>query len=276
MITHLTERQRARFGEFADKWTAIGLSTDPANRKKAETGVRMAYKAAGLKPPKQIIWFDSPLAMCATHALLAHLDKDNAGRILGPIFKMGMAHKVAAEADRGVTTPTISRILNEIVAMIHDVDLRTTGVAGLRQKASMGIADLRLTEYINAWENLGGAPSSVLRRIAFMLESELKSGDYHTGLNAMDQVVYKILTGVQQTQRVTVNQAVSNKIEPATHPVFNAVYDTVLQMGRGVLKNQLHVVLDDSNGVRPWHVTDGAIHYDDVASDHAANLGPGP
>ena len=32
MIEELTEEQIARFHEFVDKWTKIGLSTEPMNR----------------------------------------------------------------------------------------------------------------------------------------------------------------------------------------------------------------------------------------------------
>ncbi len=41
MIIELTQEQKSRFMEFVDKWTKIGLSTEPANRPKAEDGVRI-------------------------------------------------------------------------------------------------------------------------------------------------------------------------------------------------------------------------------------------
>jgi len=48
--------------QFAEKWTGIGLSTDPANRPEAETAIYEVYRLAGYSPP-QIIWADSPVAM---------------------------------------------------------------------------------------------------------------------------------------------------------------------------------------------------------------------
>lgn len=47
---------------MVEKWTAIGLSTEPTDRARAEAGMALAYKAAGLVCPTQIIWFASPLA----------------------------------------------------------------------------------------------------------------------------------------------------------------------------------------------------------------------
>ena len=69
MIEKLTKEQEARFPEFIDKWTKIGLCTEPANRSMAEKGVREAYRISGLKPPKKIVWCGSPFSMGLTRAL---------------------------------------------------------------------------------------------------------------------------------------------------------------------------------------------------------------
>jgi len=68
-ITTLTEEQKARFPEFIQKWTDIGLSTSPANRKEAEAGIIEAYAIAGLPAPK-IVWCGSPLSQGLTRALI--------------------------------------------------------------------------------------------------------------------------------------------------------------------------------------------------------------
>ena len=69
-LTKLTRAQKAMLPAIRDEWIAIGLSTEPADRPRAEAGVRLAYRAAGLPEPKQIVWCGSPLALCLTHALL--------------------------------------------------------------------------------------------------------------------------------------------------------------------------------------------------------------
>ena len=63
MITELTPEQEAQLKVYAEKWRKIGLSTEPANRPEAERGVNLAYELAGLKPPKEIIWCQSPYEM---------------------------------------------------------------------------------------------------------------------------------------------------------------------------------------------------------------------
>ena len=62
-VDALTDEQRARFAEWVEKWTAIGLATGPADRPKFERSVAKCYQAAGLAPPKRVVWATSPLVM---------------------------------------------------------------------------------------------------------------------------------------------------------------------------------------------------------------------
>jgi len=73
-IKSLTKEQIARFPEFVQKWTQIGLSTEPANRREAEIGITEAYHVAGLEKP-MIVWCGSPLAQGLTRALVFNLEK---------------------------------------------------------------------------------------------------------------------------------------------------------------------------------------------------------
>src|SRR5215471_18380124 len=52
----LTEAQLARVPEFADRWTKIGLCTEPADRPRAEAAIREMYRQGGLDPPAKIVW----------------------------------------------------------------------------------------------------------------------------------------------------------------------------------------------------------------------------
>lgn len=62
-IKELTEEQKARRQEYYELGVKIGLCTDPADRTRAEWGIREAYACADLAPPKEIVWVDSPMAM---------------------------------------------------------------------------------------------------------------------------------------------------------------------------------------------------------------------
>src|SRR5579864_2191388 len=79
-IEKLTPEQEARMDEWIDKWTAFGLSTEPANRAEAERGIRMAYEAAGKTAPEKIVWCGSPLSQGLTRAIVLGL-KDGRTKI---------------------------------------------------------------------------------------------------------------------------------------------------------------------------------------------------
>ena len=72
-IEKLTPKQIARFPEFRERWTKIGLCTDPADRPRAEAAIHESYRAAGLQPPRKIVWCGSPLSQGLTRAII--LDK---------------------------------------------------------------------------------------------------------------------------------------------------------------------------------------------------------
>lgn len=60
-IDRLTASQEAELAELRAKWVAVGLATGPADRPRAERGIRAAYASAGLPPPALVLWARSPL-----------------------------------------------------------------------------------------------------------------------------------------------------------------------------------------------------------------------
>ena len=50
------------FMEVKDRWRAIGLSTEPANRQLAEAAIQKIYRSARFDPPKKIVWCGSPVS----------------------------------------------------------------------------------------------------------------------------------------------------------------------------------------------------------------------
>ena len=61
-ITKLTPAQTARFGEWAEKWIAIGLSTEPADFDAATAAALRAYELCDLKRPMVVLRMGSPYA----------------------------------------------------------------------------------------------------------------------------------------------------------------------------------------------------------------------
>jgi hypothetical protein len=59
-VARLSEPQRAALATHGDRWARLRQSTAPGDRAEAEDGVRKAYAAAGLAPPRQIAWGGGP------------------------------------------------------------------------------------------------------------------------------------------------------------------------------------------------------------------------
>lgn len=59
--TKLTQAQKDTFPHYVEKWTAIGLSTDPINREAHDRAVAAVYALANLGTPR-MIYVNSPLA----------------------------------------------------------------------------------------------------------------------------------------------------------------------------------------------------------------------
>lgn len=74
-IDTLTDEQAARLPGIRDDWLQVGLSTEPADRARAEAGVAEAYRSAGLEPPRVVIWLDSPMAGAIGAELLPEVCK---------------------------------------------------------------------------------------------------------------------------------------------------------------------------------------------------------
>ena len=71
-IMTLTAAQKARLPEFARKWIEIGLSTQPADREKAERAIKGLYRLAKLKEPR-VIWLPCPISAALSAMLYARL-----------------------------------------------------------------------------------------------------------------------------------------------------------------------------------------------------------
>src|ERR1044071_7312038 len=57
--------------EIRAAWLAQLLSTEPADRPRAESAVRRLHAAAGFAEPRRVLWFESPFEASWAVALLA-------------------------------------------------------------------------------------------------------------------------------------------------------------------------------------------------------------
>ena len=72
-IESLTDAQRAKFPEYVERYTALGLSCAPADKPRAERGVRGHYEAAKIDCPSTMVWVSSPIVLAMAAPMAAYM-----------------------------------------------------------------------------------------------------------------------------------------------------------------------------------------------------------
>ena len=107
-IMTLTAAQKARLPEFARKWIEIGLSTQPADREKAERAIKGLYRLAKLKEPR-VIWLPCPISAALSAMLYARLvSSKRLGIEVGSAVRSAVDSAVRSAVDSGVDSAGLS------------------------------------------------------------------------------------------------------------------------------------------------------------------------
>ena len=154
-LRHLNPAQAQQLTVLLDEWLAIGLSTQPADRGRAEAGVGMAYRATDLEPPVHLIWFDSPLAgALATSWFARGLGSSTPRGSLRQIkeqVKAQVAALVAEGAGHEVGEPVRDRVRDRVLTRIERQVWHQVGEDAWQQVRSRiwSALDLRLRALVN-------------------------------------------------------------------------------------------------------------------------------
>jgi hypothetical protein len=118
MITELTPAQIARFPEFVEKWTKIGLDTAPADRGRAESAIRLMYGRAKLIPPK-IVWCGSPLGNALVRACIGEIE-NNIGESVPASVRSSIWESVSENVHTDVWNSAQKNVRVNVEANIND------------------------------------------------------------------------------------------------------------------------------------------------------------
>lgn len=97
-IARLSAAQQAQLGAYGQRWAGLRASTAAGDRKAAEAGVVTAYAAAGLPPPRDIVWAGGPVAIAHAWAR----SRDTAGDNVRSLIVDLVCRKAEAAVDRAV------------------------------------------------------------------------------------------------------------------------------------------------------------------------------
>jgi hypothetical protein len=97
-LPRLSAFQKAALGPYGERWSELRRSTAAVDREEAEAGVASAYEAAGLAPPRDIIWGGSPREI-ANLWVTAH---DGGGENVRSLVVDLVRRKAEAAVDRAI------------------------------------------------------------------------------------------------------------------------------------------------------------------------------
>ena len=112
--------------EYGQRWSELRSSTAPCDRVAAEAGVAKAYAAAGLSPPREIVWGDGPLEIATAWARSRAAAGDNVrSQVIDQVCRraegavdrsVGLAVRVALAAEPRLTrVPSFCSSIEEAV-----------------------------------------------------------------------------------------------------------------------------------------------------------------
>lgn len=119
MITSITEAQKSQIPAWVDKYTQIGLSTQPADRPRAERGIHGHYEAAGIAGPKVIAWSGSPLVTALAGPAAALIVE----RIRGDVREFIPAQVARFVADESLRAE-VARVIGDVLTGVGRFDGR--------------------------------------------------------------------------------------------------------------------------------------------------------
>jgi hypothetical protein len=129
-IYELTEAEKARMGEWADRWIEIGLRTRDSDRSKFQKAVRECYRFAGLEAPKVIVWTPSPLVVALAGPVAAFLvakgseNDDAVGDAVGDAVRDAVSYAIC-EAARDIVryqvTKAVANSVDGAIGAVCDV-----------------------------------------------------------------------------------------------------------------------------------------------------------
>jgi hypothetical protein len=205
-IERLTPEQQARFPEFVEHWTQVGLSTNPADRPRAEAAIAAMYAGSNLAPPQAIIWCGSPLSLALARALILDNKMNEAveaGRLGHIADSIWASAKMSGREGIPVAAGyCFSNHIGHKVLMSVQQGVRSTVSESVWTNVRAGIADSvweNISDGVSIWDDVRAAWAGCSSTVLGATVSDQIDGQHDAGLLA----VYRFFGGVVGLQSLT-------------------------------------------------------------------------
>lgn len=108
-IETLTDAHRARFPEYVERYTALGLSCEPADKPRAERGIRAHYECAKIPCPQAFVWVSSPIVLSFAAPIAAALIER--GRPVADSALPGLINQTLRSATPAIRAAVVEAVL---------------------------------------------------------------------------------------------------------------------------------------------------------------------
>ncbi|WP_455353861.1 DUF6745 domain-containing protein [Streptomyces sp. SYSU K217416] len=127
-IADLTQAQELALRRVGKDWAAVECATGPGDRAAAEDGVRTAYRALGLAPPRFIVWLGSPWAGVIGQSILPKIIASVTGDRLAP-FRPRLRRQVPDKRFAAFLSPDVhdridARVTDEVAERVTSLALQ--------------------------------------------------------------------------------------------------------------------------------------------------------
>ena len=142
MIEEISEDAQKAFPAIVEKWAKIGLSTEPADRPRAEQAFRDLYDLVELKKPEQVIWVESPVVGGVAANIAATIIASLCHRIGEPADRANRQIGAAIyPAVRKRVDETVSGAIDAACVSVHwSVEAATRAAADVCARQAIGAA----------------------------------------------------------------------------------------------------------------------------------------
>jgi hypothetical protein len=110
-VERLSEPQRALLATYGERWAQLRLSTLPGDRAAAEEGVARAYSAAGLAPPRTIVWCKGPVELARSWKVAR--SRNLGGENVRPLIVDTVRRRAEMAVDRALSLSAKTSIASE-------------------------------------------------------------------------------------------------------------------------------------------------------------------
>jgi hypothetical protein len=260
-IVALTQDQRAKLAVYGARWEALRRATAPPDHAGALALVHEAYAAAGLRPPRDIVWEQNPASLAAGWARRRAAAGDNVRALLVDVVRrkaelavdraISLSVRMALAGEPGLArTPAFCTSIDEAVLRVGERALpvlRTRFVDFFRgRRARLSFAGSSFSLLSAPWL---GALEFLHDVCGLRRHAEGLSGLWRIARHASWMVPHEDVCWLLERPRLIRHDA-SGRLHAADGPALRYGEDCKVYAWKGILVPAWLIEQPDSIGVR--------------------------